>query len=325
MNNFANAPLGQANLIFYGAGSMAEAILRGLIEARSANPKRITVANRQNSERLRALQQQYGIVPAEGDAAKRDALSSADVIVLGMKPKDAAAALRLLAPILRPEQLIVSVIAGLSIGTIEALLGPGRAIARTMPNTSSTIGLGATGISLSPAVTSRQREMTLAMFRAVGITAVVDEAQIEAVNGVSGSGPAYVYYLMEAMIAAGQQLGLSTQSARDLTVQTVLGAAEMVRQTGEFPSELRRKVTSPGGTTQAALETLDRHRFQEAIQEAIMNCAQRAREMGEAIQREAEAEALSSTSTSTSASVPAPAPASAPPSSGNDSGKLGST
>lgn len=302
MDDFANAPLGQARICFYGAGSMAEAILRGLIEARSANPGRMTVTNRQNVERLRALQQQYGVVPAEGEAARQNALADADVIVLGMKPKDAAAALRLLAPIVRQEQLIVSVIAGLSIGTMESLLGEGRAIARTMPNTSSTIGLGATGISFSPAVSLRQREMTLAMFRAVGIVSVVDEPLIEAVNGVSGSGPAYVYYLMEAMMAAGQQLGLTAQSARELTVQTVLGAAEMVRQTGESPSELRRKVTSPGGTTQAAIETLERRRFQEAMQEAIMNCAQRAREMGEAIRRDA----------------------AAPPSSGNETGKMGS-
>jgi pyrroline-5-carboxylate reductase len=302
MNEYANAPLGQAQICFYGAGSMAEAILRGLIESRSANPKKITVTNRQNSERLRALEQQYGVIPVEGEAARLEALASADIIVLGMKPKDAADALCKLAPVLRQTQLIISVIAGLSIGTMEALLGEGRAIARTMPNTSSTIGLGATGICFSPAVSVRQQEMTLAMFRAVGITSVVEEPLIEAVNGVSGSGPAYVYYLMEAMMAAGKQLGLSEKSARELTVQTVLGAAEMVRQTGEAPAELRRKVTSPGGTTQAAIETLERYRFQEAMLEAILKCAARAREMGEAIQREAAAF----------------------PSSGNETGKQGS-
>jgi pyrroline-5-carboxylate reductase len=267
---------------------MAEAIFRGLIEAKLADPAQITVMNRQNAQRLAELQQRYKVVPAVTEAAKQEALSGSDVIVLGMKPKDAAAALRALSPLLRPEQLIVSVIAGLSIGTIGMLIGEGRAIARTMPNTSSTIGLGATGISFSPAVTEAQRELALAMFRAVGTVAVVNEPLLEAVNGVSGSGPAYVYYLMEAMIAAGVDLGLTEEASRELTVQTVRGAAEMVRLTGEQPAELRRKVASPGGTTQAAIETLERYSFQEGMNAAIRRCAERAREMGEAIRAEAE-------------------------------------
>ncbi|MBW5446580.1 pyrroline-5-carboxylate reductase [Cohnella sp. CFH 77786] len=271
---------------------MAEAILRGLTEARLASPERITVMNRQNGDRLVELQRRYGVVPAVQDHAKQEALRNADVIVLGMKPKDSAGALRALAPLLRPGQLIVSAIAGLSIGTIGTLLGDGRAIVRTMPNTSSTIGLGATGISFSSEVSPAQRELALAMFGAVGINAVVEEPLIEAVNGVSGSGPAYVYYLMEAMIDAGMNLGLSPEAARELTVQTVLGAAEMVRQTGENPAELRRKVTSPGGTTQAAIETLERYRFQEGMNAAILRCAERAREMGEAIRAEAEVPSL---------------------------------
>lgn len=287
MNGTSASPLGNVNLCFYGAGSMAEAILRGLTEARLANPDRITVMNRQNAERLQELHRRYGVIPAVQEQAKQDALHNADVIVLGMKPKDSANALRALAPLLRPEQLIVSAIAGLSIGTMESLLGGSRAIVRTMPNTSSMISLGATGISFSPAVTADQRELALAMFEAIGITAVVEEPLIEAVNGVSGSGPAYVYYLMEAMIDAGIDLGLTAEAAKELTVQTVLGAAEMVRRTGENPADLRRKVTSPGGTTQAAIETLERFHYQEGMNAAILRCAERAKEMGEAIRMEA--------------------------------------
>lgn len=289
MNERLSTRLDNVNISFYGAGSMAEAILRGVVDARLVDPARVTVMNRQNAERLEALRRKYGVAAAADEAARQDALRGADMIVLGMKPKDAAAALRMLAPILSPNQLVLSVIAGLSISTIDALLGGNRPIARTMPNTSSTIGLGATGISYSPAVTPAQRSQVEAIFAAVGISAVVDEPLIEAVNGVSGSGPAYVYYLMEAMIAAGRQLGLSPEAARELTVQTVRGAAEMVRQTGEDPAELRRKVTSPGGTTQAAIETLDGFRFQEGMLAAIVRCAERAREMGEAIRREASA------------------------------------
>jgi pyrroline-5-carboxylate reductase len=274
-------------LCFYGAGSMAEAILRGLVEAQLTDPKNITVMNRQNAERLLLLESRYGIVPATSEASKNAALSSADVIILGMKPKDAANAIKALQPFFRPEQLLVSVIAGLSISTIHQLLGRSQPVARTMPNTSSTIGLGATGISYSESVNPDQRELALAMFNAVGITAVVDEPLIEAVNGVSGSGPAYVYYLMEAMIDAGVQLGLTPEAAKDLTVQTVRGAAQMVSSTGENPGDLRRKVTSPNGTTQAAIETLDQFAFQEGMNKAILRCAERAREMGEAIKAEA--------------------------------------
>lgn len=284
---YSEASLTEAALCFYGAGSMAEAILRGLTETKLANPANITVMNRQNRERLEELRQKYGVVPAADDNSKEQALAAADVVILGMKPKDAANALKALRQTLRPEQLIVSVIAGLSIATIHQLLGREQPVVRTMPNTSSTIGLGATGISFSGAVTPGQRQLALAMFDAVGISAVVEEPLIEAVNGVSGSGPAYVYYLMEAMIEAGIQLGLTPEAARELTVQTVKGAAEMVQTTGENPAELRRKVTSPGGTTQAALETMDKYAFKAGMNEAILRCASRAKEMGEAIRAEA--------------------------------------
>ena len=279
--------LADVNITFFGAGSMAEAILRGLVEAKLTEPSRITVLNRQNAQRLRELSQAYGVIPAIEDNHKLDALRTADIIVLGMKPKDAAAAIGSLRQLLRPEQLIVSVIAGLSISTIHHLLDRPQSVVRTMPNTSSTIGLGATGISFSESVTDAQRELSLAIFDAVGMSVVVDEPLIEAVNGVSGSGPAYIYFMMEAMIDAGVQLGLSREAATALTIQTVRGAGEMVKLTGEDPAELRRKVTSPNGTTFAALEVMRQFGFEEGMNKAILRCAERAREMGEAIRAEA--------------------------------------
>ncbi len=288
MDITTDSPLNGIRICFYGAGSMAEALLRGLLEAELISPDRMTVMNRRNASRLSELQQRYGVIPAATEHAKQDALHLADVIVLGMKPADSAAAIRQLAPVLRPEQLIVSLIAGLSIGTIHRLLGSENAVARTMPNTSSTISLGATGISFSSGVTDRQRELALSMFGAVGITAVIDEPLMESVTGVSGSGPAYVYYFMEAMIASAVELGFSPEVARELTVQTVRGAAEMVRLTGEAPADLRKKVTSPGGTTQAAIEVLEKNLFQETVKAAIFRAAERAKEMGEAIRKETE-------------------------------------
>lgn len=279
--------LGSMQLCFYGAGSMAEAIVRGLIGQGLTAANNIGMLNRQNAERLSELNERYGVVTAGDDVAKLEMVRNADVVFLAPKPKDAAGVLEQLRDVLSPNQLIVSVIAGLSIRTIEQLLGRPMAIVRTMPNTSSTIGLGATGISYSESVTAEQRAIAEAMFQAVGLTAVVDEPLLDVVTGVSGSGPAYIYYMMESMIAAGVKLGLTTDAARELTVQTVLGAAEMVRTTGEQPADLRRKVTSPNGTTQAAIETLDAHQFSTAIDRAVARAAERAGELGADIERSA--------------------------------------
>jgi pyrroline-5-carboxylate reductase len=272
----------ELSICFYGAGSMAEAIVRGLISKRIASPAKIMMINRSNTDRLNELSARYGLRtsnrPDEVDAFFREA----DVIVLAMKPKDALHALQQAAHRM-DRQLIISVIAGLSIPTIEKAIGAPTPIARTMPNTSSTIGLGATGISFSASVSNQQKQAALTMFEAIGIVSEVEESQLDIVTGVSGSGPAYVYYLMEQMITAGIQGGLSENTASKLAVQTVLGAAEMIRLTGEKPADLRRKVTSPNGTTQAALDRLDSYRFPEAVVQAVLRAAERAGEMGRSI------------------------------------------
>jgi len=276
------------DIFFLGAGSMAEALIRGITESGLLPPERVTAANRRSAGRLRELSARYGIRPAFSEEEKIEALARADVVVLGMKPKDAAEAIVALRPHLAPRHLIVSVIAGLSIGVIQNLLGRKQPVVRTMPNTSSQVGLGATGIAFSPEVGAEDRERALALFRAVGLAAVVEEDLLDAVTAVSGSGPAYIYYMMEAMMEAAARLGLSPEAARELTVQTVRGAAEMVRLTGEEPAELRRRVTSPGGTTQEAIETLERLGFREAVIQAMERAARRAGELGAAIAAEAE-------------------------------------
>lgn len=270
-------------ICFSGAGSMAESILRGLIHKGVAQPAQIILHNRSNQERLQYLSEQYGVRTASEDEQKDKDLHEASVIVLAMKPKDAAEALRALGPKLSGNPLIVSVIAGLSISTIQALLGKALPIARTMPNTSSSIGFGATGLSLSAEVSAQQRKTVLSMFEAVGQVSVIPETQMDILTGVSGSGPAYIYYMMEAMIAAGIEGGLNAEQARELTVQTVLGAAIMMKETGEEPAKLRKDITSPNGSTQAALEVLDAHQFTEGVKAAVHRCAERSREMGEAV------------------------------------------
>lgn len=273
------------NICFYGAGSMAEAIARGLIHRKLIAPDRISMLNRSNAERLSELNGKYGITTVLQGETNEHYLAKADIIFLAMKPKDAAEALASIAPLVSPGQLVVSVIAGLSIRSIELLLGGKYPIVRTMPNTSSTIGLGATGISYSDAVTEQQRAVAEAMFRSIGINAVVAEPLQESVTGISGSGPAYVYYFMESMMQAASELGLEPDMARDLVVQTVLGAAEMVRATGEDPAELRRKVTSPNGTTQAAIELMTERGLRESIIAGAKRSAERAGEIGASIER----------------------------------------
>lgn len=274
--------LSDQRIVFLGAGSMAEALLRGIVQAQLVRPSLVAVMNRDNRTRLDELKAAYGIrIPETNDAEERIQLvADADIVVLAMKPKDVGAALLEFRNGLRPEQLVVSVAAGLSIDTIEQLLGRPQPTVRTMPNTSSTIGLGATGIAFSESVSPAQRDVSMQMFGAVGKAVPLPEEQLNIVTGVSGSGPAYVYYLMEAMIAAGVEGGLSEPQARELVAQTVIGAAHMVESTGEPPANLRAKVTSPNGTTFAAIGVLEQYRFQEGIRQAIARASERADEMG---------------------------------------------
>lgn len=277
--------LSEQTIAFIGAGSMSEALLRGIVEAKLVRSLSVVVLNRHNRGRLNDLKAAYGIrVPeTNSDDERLRLVREADIVVLAMKPKDVGAAMTEFGAALRPDQLLLSVVAGLSIDTIERLLGRTQPIVRTMPNTSSTIGLGATGVAYSASVSPAQREMALQMLEAVGRAVSLDESRLNLVTGLSGSGPAYVYYLMEAMIDAGVQGGLTPEEARTLVVQTVLGAAHMVESTGEDPASLRAKVTSPNGTTFAAIQLLERHEFRENMIKAIHRASARAGEMGDDI------------------------------------------
>ncbi|WP_275262630.1 pyrroline-5-carboxylate reductase [Paenibacillus tepidiphilus] len=272
-------------ITFYGAGSMAEAIVRGVIARQVAQPVQIAMFNRSNQERLEFLSGSYGVRTAAAQADKDEMLREASIICLAMKPKDAGEAISRMRPLVSDHQLIISFIAGLSVATIQQLLGRNLPVARAMPNTSSSIGQGMTGISFSPEVSEEQQRTTVAFFESVGAVAVIEEQQQEILTGVSGSGPAYIYYMMEAMIAAGVEGGLSPEQSRTLTEQTVLGAVMMMRETKEDPALLRKAITSPNGSTQAAIQVLSDGNFTEHVKAAVLRAAERSREMGEEVRK----------------------------------------
>lgn len=272
-------------LCFIGGGAMAEALILGLTGNSVIPPKQIRVLDKAGEARLSYLEQRYGIVPVpQDDAAK--ALTDANVIVLAVKPKDAAEAMKEYRQSFGDHQTLVSFVAGLSIASIQKLAGRNIPVARAMPNTSSSIGLGATGLSFSAEANDHSRQLARELFAAIGIVHEVEEPLLDIVTGVSGSGPAYFYYFTEALIRGGVAGGLDEPIARALAYQTILGAAEMLRQTGEPPEELRRKVTSPNGTTEAAIKLMEAADVGGSIERAVRRAAERAAEMGADIERE---------------------------------------
>ncbi|WP_124726524.1 pyrroline-5-carboxylate reductase [Staphylospora marina] len=262
---------------FVGAGSMSEAIVAGLLTSGEVRPENISLFNRQNGERIRTLIGKWNLEPANMSPER---VLGSDVVILAVKPKDLPEVLRRWGSGIRRGQLVLSVAAGVSTSWIEARVGEGTAVIRCMPNTSCAVGRSAT--ALAPGSHAGRDEMNVArrLFESIGEVTEVDERLMDAVTGLSGSGPAYVYYLAEALESAGISAGLSRDAARRLTVQTLLGAAHMLRETEEPAEMLRRKVTSPGGTTMAGLEVLDRYRFPEAVREAVLRAAERSVEMG---------------------------------------------
>lgn len=272
-------------LAIIGAGSMAEALLSGIIESHLLAGEDIWVTNRSDEEKLKKLHQQYGVSYTYD---LKELFHHSDVVILAMKPKDAASALQLISPYLTDKMLIVSVMAGISIKSIKKLTNPDLAIVRAMPNTSAAVGKSATAFAVNGNVSAEQKEMAKAMFETVGLATIVEEEQLDAVTGLSGSGPAYIYYLIEAMEKSAVEIGLDPQVAQELIVQTLQGAAEMVSKSTKPPKQLRIEVTSPGGTTEAGLRILEAHNVQKAFIECIKEAAVQSKLMGSKLSQEIE-------------------------------------
>lgn len=265
---------------FSGAGNISESIIKGILSTGTIRPGEIHVANRSNAERLTHLRNYYGIVPVTD---KKAAAAEADIIILAMKPQDVFHALDELQGSIKESHLIISVLAGVPTALIEDRLNTEVAVVRAMPNTSCAVLESATGLSAGRYTSPQQLQLAEVMFRMMGEVVILEENLLDAVTGLSGSGPAYIYYLVEAMEKAGEAAGIPRELARPLVLKTLLGAAKMLMETGEHPEELRRQVTSPNGTTMAGINELNKGDFPNTIRKAILRATRRSKELGKII------------------------------------------
>lgn len=262
------------NISFIGGGNMAQALIGGLI-SQGLPATRITVSD--PVEKVRSLLAEKEVNVTDDNIA---AIKDADIVLFAVKPQVLAGVLKPLQGLLAGK-LVISIVAGAEIATLSALLGTDR-IVRVMPNTPALVQTGAHGLFANEEVGNDDRELASQVLASTGLTIWVNsEAQIDAVTAVSGSGPAYFFYMMESMIRAGKNLGLDEKVATALTLQTALGAAQMAITSSNTPAELRKNVTSPNGTTQAALEVFDRAQISQNIQAALATAQKRSQELAQ--------------------------------------------
>lgn len=256
-----------------GGGAMGEAVIAGLI--RSGRPPGDLVVVEQRADRASELSERYAVAAGPDSAA----VARADTVLLVVKPGDALAAAESLGEHLAAGAVVVSLAAGIPIAALEARLPRGTPVVRVMPNTPALIGEGMSALSRGATVTDGQFAAAMDLLAACGRVVEVPEQHLDAVTALSGSGPAYLFYVAEALIEAGVVLGLPRATARELAGQTLFGAAAMLRETGEHPSLLREQVTSPGGTTAAALRVLDARAVRAAFVSALAAAAERSAEL----------------------------------------------
>ncbi len=264
-------------LALIGGGNMAEALVRGLLHARAVTPAQIVVTG-PRSERLEHFRSQYGV---EATHANIDAVAQADVVVLSVKPQILDRVAQEVAGSLKESALVVSMAAGVSIRALAQYLRPKTHICRVMPNICLVVGAGATALCGGSTATPEDLRRVRALFEAGGLVVEVEEALLDAVTGLSGSGPAYVFTIIEALADAGVKVGLPRYKAQALAAQTVLGSAKLLIETGEHPGVLKDRVTSPGGTAIAGLHTLEQGGLRNTLINAVVTATERSRQLGE--------------------------------------------
>jgi pyrroline-5-carboxylate reductase len=273
--------LTDSTIAFIGSGSMAEAMISGLLGRQMADPARLCASGPREA-RAQQLRARYGIVALADNAA---AVAGADIVVIAVKPQVLEAVLAELAGRIQPGALVLSIVAGAPIARIAAGLGH-EVIVRSMPNTPAQIGQGITVWIAAPGVSERQREAARTLLRALGEEVEADyEDQLDMATALSGSGPGYVFLFMEALIDAGVHLGFSRRVSEQLVIQTVLGSVGYYQHSESHVARLRNQVTSPGGTTAEAMYYLEKAGFRTAISRAVWAAYQRSVELGQGRKR----------------------------------------
>jgi pyrroline-5-carboxylate reductase len=258
-----------------GAGVMGETLLSGLVRA-GRRVDQLMVGEKR-PERARELEERYGVAVV----SNREAAAKADTVALVVKPQDMADVLDEIASDLRPGQLVVSLAAGITTGFIEGRVPEGVAVVRVMPNTPALVDEGMAAIAPGSHCDEAHLAEAESLMASTGKVLRIPEKQMDAVTAISGSGPAYIFFVVESMIEAGVHLGLPRASATELVVQTLVGSAKMLRETGDHPVVLREQVTSPGGTTASALRELEVHRVRAAFLAAMEAARDRSRQLAE--------------------------------------------
>ncbi|MFY0406825.1 pyrroline-5-carboxylate reductase [Solicola sp. PLA-1-18] len=256
-----------------GAGVMGETLVAGLLRS-GRRPSEIVLSERRD-ERAAELRERYGVEVL----TNRDAVAKADTVLVVVKPQDMKDVLEEIAPVVPAGTLVVSLAAGITTATIEAALPDGTPVIRVMPNTPALVDEGMFAISRGTHCDEEHLRRTEQLLAATGKTLRVPEKQQDAVTAISGSGPAYIFFVVESMIEAGVHLGLPRSTATDLVVQTFVGSAKLMSETGEHPTILRERVTSPGGTTAAAIRELEDHKVRAAFLSAIEAARNRSRDL----------------------------------------------
>jgi pyrroline-5-carboxylate reductase len=261
---------------FLGAGQMATALAAGWARAGLLDPSRSLAADPYPDARAK-FTAATGVTAGE---ANREVVGACNVVVLAVKPQVLPAVLAEVKPAIRPSHLVVSIAAGVTLKALADALGAGTRLIRVMPNTPCLVGASASGFAGGPAATADDAILVERLFGAVGVAHRVPEHLLDAVTGLSGSGPAYAYLFIEALADGGVKCGLPRAVAQALAAQTVLGAAQMVLQTGQHPGALKDAVASPGGTTIAGLHALEKAAFRAAAMDAVEAATKRAQELG---------------------------------------------
>ena len=266
---------------FIGGGNMAEAMIKGLLSVSFIEAKNVFVSEPSEAKRD-TLHAEYKI---KVSADNRELVKKCDIIILAVKPQIVQKVLRDIASLVGRDKLVISIAAGVPIAIMNDVLRGGKnkkfSIVRTMPNTPALVQEGVTAIASGEHVRKIDVKIAHRIFEAVGRTVDVEEDQLDAVTGLSGSGPAYIFMLIEALSDAGVKMGLSREVANTLTIQTVLGSAKLARESGKHPGELKDMVTSPAGTTISGLHALEEGSFHTTLMNAVEDATLRSRELGQ--------------------------------------------